>query len=177
MTLDTLRVEPYATDRVPNADLTGELTWQAYHGVRNALVTACRRHGPTGPMGVVRLDPDVTNPYRAVMDELGSWDRGDPDPVYWLVPDQYNHERYCYAELLGDDPLTAGWLLDVTATLREFPGWGLGVGNIPGSYLLIFADRLLVNGRLARCRTAFEVVATASRLLRRGRRRWWQVWR
>ena len=88
-----------------------------------------------------------------------------------------NHERYCYAELYGDDPFGAGWLLSITETLREFDGWGLGVSNIPDSYVLIFGDRLLVKGRLAGCGSASEVVESARRLLRRGEKRWWQFWR
>jgi len=40
--------------------------------------------------------------------------------------------------LYGDDPFNAGWLLAVTATLREHEDWGLGINNIPHSYVLIF---------------------------------------
>jgi hypothetical protein len=94
-----------------------------------------------------------------------------------VLDSQLNHERYLYAELYGDDPLNPGWLLAIVETLRRFDGWGLGVTNIPDSYLLIFGRRLMVKGRLSRCRTASEVVQTARTLLRRGRKRWWQFWR
>jgi hypothetical protein len=105
------------------------------------------------------------------------WEAGDPDPMYFILDDQPNHERYCYAELYGEDPFNAGWLLSITQTLREFDGWGLAVSNIPDSYALIFGNRLLVKGQLARCRTAAEVVEEARRLLKRGNKRWWQFWR
>jgi hypothetical protein len=173
--LDALRVKPYTRARVPYPG--GDLPWQVYHGVRNALVRTCRRFGPTGPMGVVTISPDVDDPYRALMHDLSFWERGDSDPAYFVLDDQLNHERYCYAELYGDDPFHPGWLIAVAETLRGFAGWGLGVKNIPDSYVLIFGDRLLVSGRLAGCRSAAEVVAAARRLLRRGGRRWWQFWR
>jgi hypothetical protein len=110
-------------------------------------------------------------------EDTQSWERGDPDPWYYIIDDQYNHERYCYAELYGDDPFNVGWLVSLMATLREFDGWGLGVNNIPDSYVLIFGKRLMVKGRLAKCKSAQEVVATASKLLKRGDKRWWQFWK
>ncbi|MDW8243292.1 MAG: hypothetical protein RMJ88_08780 [Thermogemmata sp.] len=97
--------------------------------------------------------------------------------MYFILGDQLNAKQYCYAELYGDDPFSEGWLLSITETLRQFEGWGLGVSNIPDSYVLIFGDRLLVNGQLAQCQTAHEVVAQARRLLRRSNRKWWQFWR
>jgi len=53
--LDSLKVIPFTRDRVPNEYPGGDLPWQMYHGVRNALVQTCRRYGPTGPMGVVKI--------------------------------------------------------------------------------------------------------------------------
>jgi hypothetical protein len=47
----------------------------------------------------------------------------------------------------------------------------------PDSHLLIFGKKLMVNGRLARCKTANDVVAVAARLLKRGDKRWWQFWK
>jgi hypothetical protein len=175
--LESLKVVPFTRDRVPNPYPGGELPWQVYHTVRNALVQTCRQYGPTGPMGVIKIVPDVANPLMMLTKDRDFWERGDPDPMYFIVDDQLNHERYCYAELYGDDPFNAGWLLAITATLREFDGWGLGVSNIPASYALLFGKRLLVKGRLAKCRSAGEVVEEARRLLRRGSRRWWQFWR
>src|SRR5437868_6574022 len=124
--LDSLKVKAFTRDRVPNDYPGGDLPWQMYHGVRNALVQTCRRFGPTGPMGVVKITADVESPYHALAKDFGFWEGGDPDPAYYIIDDQYNHERYCYAELYGDDPFNAGWLLAITATLREFDSWGLG---------------------------------------------------
>lgn len=94
------------------------------------------------------------------------WPRGAAKPDYYIIPDQYNHERFVYGELCGDDPFREEWLVAVAAALGEYGGWGLGIGNIPESYLLIFGDRLMVNGKLAACRSAREVVRTASQLLK-----------
>jgi hypothetical protein len=175
--LDSLKVKAFTQDRLPNEHPGGELPWQTYHTVRNALVQTCRRYGATGPMGVVKIVPDVENPVMMLVKDRDFWERGDPDPMYFILDNQLNHERYCYAELYGDEPFSAGWLLSVTETLREFQGWGLAVSNIPDSYVLIFGKRLLVKGRLAKCRTANEVVAEARRLLKRGEKKWWQFWK
>lgn len=175
--LDSLKVVPFTGNRVPNDYPAGDLPWQVYHTVRNAIVQTCRKFGPAGPMGVCSIVPDVEDPVMMLAHDPDFWQRGDPDPMYFILDDQLGHERYCYAELYGDDPFNAGWLLSITATLREFDGWGLGIGNIPDSYVLIFGKRLMVNGRLARCRSATEVVESARRLLRAGGKRWWQFWR
>jgi hypothetical protein len=69
--LDELRVVPFTRDRVPNGYPGGDLPWQVYHTVRNAVVQTCRRYGPTGPMGVIRVEPDVENPYAMLMEDIG----------------------------------------------------------------------------------------------------------
>jgi hypothetical protein len=166
--LDSLKVKSFTRDRVPNEYPGGDLPWQAYHRVRNALVQTCRRYGPTGPMGVIKIVPQVEFPLRMLAEDRHFWEWGDPDPMYFILDDQLNHERYCYAELNGEDPFNAGWLLSITEALREFDGWGLSVNNIPDSYVLIFGNQLLVKGRLAKCRTAIEVVEEAGRLLKPG---------
>jgi hypothetical protein len=175
--IDKLKVVPFTPDRVPNPYPGGRLLWQAYHTVRNALVRACREHGPTGPLGEVVITPEVADPYRKALDDPEFWERGDPDPHYYLIEDQLNHERYCYAELYGSDPFTAEWLATVTRTLREHDRWGLGIGNIPDGYVLVFGQKLMVKGRrLARCTTAMEVVEAVRRSLNRGEKKWWQFW-
>jgi len=175
--LDTVKVVPFSKERVPNNYPGGDLPWQMYHSVRNAVVETCRMYGPTGPMGKVRIVQGVEDPYMMLAEDMESWEQGDPDPWYFIVSDQYNHERYCYAELYGDDSFNARWLVSLMATLREFDGWGLCVTNIPDSYVLIFGKRLMVKGRLAKCKTAQEVVGVASKLLIRGDKRWWQFWK
>jgi|GEM_PF-5512365 len=175
--LESLKVKSFTSTHVLNHYPGGELPWQVYHSVRNALVTTCRRYGPTGPMGVTKIMEGVANPYMMLAEDDDFWEPGDPDPEYFILDSQLNHERYCYAELYGDDPFNADWLLSVTKTLRKFDGWGLGVSNIPDSYVLIFGKRLLVKDRLARCKTANEVVVQAQRLLKRGDKKRWQFWR
>jgi hypothetical protein len=175
--LDSLKVKPFTASHVRNENPGGVLPWQDYHTVRNAIVQTCRRYGPTGPMGVVQIVPDVADPYVMMVHDPDSWESGDPDPMYFVLDDQLNHERFCYLELYGDDPFNAGWLLSITHTLREFDGWGLGIKNIPDSYAIVFGKKLMVNGRLAKCKTAVEVVETTRRLRKRGPKRWWQFWR
>jgi hypothetical protein len=175
--LDSLEVVPFAAKRVPKEYPGGDLPWQVYHTVRNAIVATCRRCGPTGPMGAVKIVADAEDPYQMLARDRDFWERGDQNPANFILDSQLNNERYCYAEILGNDSFRAGWLLAITATLSEFDGWGLGISNIPDSYVLIFCNRLMVSGRLAKCRTATEVIEMSQRLIRRGRKRWWQFWR
>jgi hypothetical protein len=172
--LDSLKVVPYAGPRVPNPYPEGDLPWQVYHSVRNDLVRVCRERGPTGMMGELKIDYGFENLNEYIMEyDLQVWEPGDPDPTYQIIDDQYNNERYCYAYLCGNDPFNAGWLLDLTETLREHKGWGLGIESIPNHYVLIFGKRLLVTGRrLRRCRSASEVVDTVHQLLTDGDKRW-----
>jgi hypothetical protein len=176
--IDKLKVIPFTSERVANPYPGGELPWQVYHTVRNAIVRTCRRHGPTGPMGEVKIVEGVESPYARIVEDADFWQRGDSDPHYHIIDDQYNHERYIYAELYGDDPFTTEWLAAITATLREHRGWGLGIGNIPDSYILIFEKRLMVKGgKLSRCKTVTEVVAVAAQMLKHGKKEWWQFWK
>jgi hypothetical protein len=177
--LDSLKVVPYTVKHIPNPYPGGVLPWQAYHTVRNDLVRVCRRHGTTGLMGELKVDEEFEDLNEYLMEhDLKVWEPGDEDPTYCIIDDQYNSERYCYAELYGDDTFNAGWLLDLTETLREHKGWGLGIQNIPNHYVLIFGTRLLVTGRrLRRCRSASEVVDTVRQLLSAGDKRWWEFWR
>jgi hypothetical protein len=130
-------------------------------------------------MGVVKIVADVEDPYLQTAYDHDFWQRGDPDPKYYIIDDQYNGvDRYLYAELHGDDPFNPEWLASVAATLREYPGWGLCINHIPDSYVIIFGKRLMVHGRiLSRCKTATEVVEKVRYLLRRGVKKWWQIWR
>jgi hypothetical protein len=174
---DDLRVVPFTDDRLPNPYPGGVLPWQEYHAVRNAVVRACRAHGLTGVMGEVTIDPAVADPYLRAARDPGFWPRGDDPCAFYVIPDQYNHERYVYAEVLAPAALTTSWIESIATVLREHAGWGLGVGNIQDSYLLVFGDRVRVKGRLASCRTVGDVSRAAERLLRRGRRKWWQFWK
>jgi hypothetical protein len=108
--LDSLKIVAFTRDHVPNSYPDGHLPWQVYHTVRNALVETCRKYGPTGPMGQVMIVEGDKDPYSRLADDNESWESGDPDPWYYIIDDQYNHERYCYAELLGDTPFIAEWL-------------------------------------------------------------------
>jgi hypothetical protein len=155
-----LVVERYTTERVPNPHPRGELPWRLYQTVRNAVVRTCRCHGPTGPLGEIPLDKDD-------LDLILDREEGDEDPIYWVVDDQYNDERYLYMEFEDPVGFSPKWLEDVTATLRRFRGWGIGVDSLAKGYLLIFTDRLLVNGPgFKRCRDAADVIEAARKQIR-----------
>jgi hypothetical protein len=156
----TLKIEHYTAERVPNPNPAGETPWHQYHTVRNALVRCCRKHGPTGSMGILSF-----NPKQPQFDFL-QWERGDADPWYYIIDDQYNDERYLYVELCVDHALTMTWVADVSDTFSQFPGWGLGVVNVPDAYLLIFEHKLMVHGEpFKKCKTAEDVVEVGRRQL------------
>src|SRR5262249_35857332 len=112
------------------------------------------------------------DPYMQIAVDRNFWERGDDNPSYYIIEDQYNHERYCYGELYGDDPFTADWLLAITQTLRDHKGWGLAISNIPDHYILIFANKLMVNGPvLSHCKSASEVIVAIKNLLKQASRR------
>lgn len=159
--LENLEVDQYWAEHVPNPYPKGNLPWQVYHEVRNAVVQTCRRHGPTGPLGIRPINVDN-------MKSAMSWERGDPDPVYYVIDDQYNDEMYLYLEPQRSAAFNAEWLADITATLARFPGWGIGLPGLgKKNYLLIFADRLMVHGAGFRgCKTADSVLSAARKLVK-----------
>jgi hypothetical protein len=157
--LSSLRVKHYTAEHIPNSYPKGDLPWQVYHEVRNAVVRTCRRHGPTGPLGVRPLDLDD-------LESAKAWEFGDKDPLYWVIDDQYNNERYLYLEPQAGTAFTPEWLEDITETLAQYPGWGIGVVSLAKGYLLIFADCLMVQGPgFQGCKTAASVLAAARKLV------------
>jgi len=69
-------------------------------------------------------------------------------------------------EVLDRSALSREWLAAIVQVLRRHPGWAVGVKNIKGGYLLIFANRLLVTGpSFAGCNDLRSVVKAASRNL------------
>lgn len=156
-----VKVVHYDTNHVANPYPEGELPWQVYHTVRNAVFQACRRHGPTGAMGEcpISYDQNIDDPYG-----MEGWQIGDDPCEYFIVDDQYNHEQYLYMEIYATERLSLSWLADVIATLRNYPGWGIGVTNIDKGFLLIFSDKIMVHGPVfARCRSVDSVLKAARR--------------
>jgi hypothetical protein len=150
-------IEHYTAERIPNPYPAGDLPWQVYHTVRNAVVRCCRRFGPTGPMGELPI-ADSDSP-----DSEKNWESGDDDPVdYYIIDDQYNSERYLYMELLRPEALHADWLRDLMAALGSHPGWGVGITNFEEAYALVFSDKLMVTG------SAFAACHDLAALLRAG---------
>lgn len=136
-----------------------EMPWQEYHTVRNAVYRVCKRHGTTGPMGECPIVKGAVGP-----GERGHWPAGDEDPDYFLVDDQLNSERYLYMEVLRKEAITDAWLADVVNELSKWPGWGIGITNIPKGYLLLFPSIFLHMG------PAFRGTESLTDLVRRWKR-------
>jgi hypothetical protein len=131
----------YEQERIPDDRPGRPATAKQFYSVREAMVKACRQHGCVGP------------------DDS----RGDHGYVYYVVDDQYNDERFQYLEICKASGRTRSWLLDLAATLKKYPHWGVGIGNIGEGYLLIFPDRLMVTG------PTFKGANTVAEVIRRGR--------
>jgi hypothetical protein len=163
-TLANFPVLAFTEDHVSNPYPEGELPWQVYQSVRNSIVEVCRRFGTTGPMGLVKIVDDVSDPYVNAI-EPGFWELGDEDPAYYVIDDQYNSERYCYAELYRQDAFNASWLSAIVDALQRHQGWALGI-NLPNHHVLIFGTGLMVRGpQLRKCKSAAEVIESVRRLL------------
>jgi hypothetical protein len=176
--LSELKVEAFTAKRVRNEHPGGKMTWQTFHTVRNAVVRTCRNFGTTGPMGEIKLDPQVKDLNVHLADDPHFWLRGDENPRYHIADDVIGNDRFVRVTLHGDQAINADWLAAIVATLREHRGWAVDVGNVPESSLVIFSKRILVKGRqLNRCKTAAQVVEVTARLLKQGPKRWWQFWR
>jgi hypothetical protein len=141
-----VKVVHYTADRVSNPNPRGDTPYAEFEAVRQDIIATCRRFGVTGP----DEGPD-------------GWPK---NPAYYVVDDQYNSELYHYAEVYERAALSEAWVAAVMRTLAGHPGWGVGVKNIKGGYLLIFADRVMVTGPVfAGCNDLAAVAAAASRSL------------
>lgn len=165
LSLEDLQIVPFTDEDLSIPYPDGDLPWQVYQSVRNAVVSASREFGPTGPMGEVTIDWNVDDPYlNAIAPDF--WPLGDSKPTYYVIDDQYNDDQYCYVELYGDNPFTPEWLTSIVEVMREHEGWAVSICNLPNCGLLIFGDRVMVNGpELAECTSAAEVLVAVKRLL------------
>ena len=137
-----VRVVYYNQKRVPDPlAAIRELPWQEYHAARNRIVRLCRAHAPTGPMGECPIRPD-----REDLPDVMKWGAGDPDPTYFVVDDQWNHERYIYIEILRVDGATLAWITALLRELEDMPGWGVCITGLDKGYVIILRDVILVTG-------------------------------
>ena len=93
------------------------------------------------------------------------WPLGDPEPIsFFVVDDQYNHERYVYVEIVRPAAFTGEWLRKLVHTIGQFPGWGVGIMAFRQGYILAFGDRLMVNGEIfAGCSDFASVVLSGQK--------------
>lgn len=149
-----IRVEHYAVEHVDNPNPDGDVSSKLYHSVRNAVLRCCRRFGHSGPPEVPGFDGDTPPGDDSI--DLNLLD-------YFVVDDQYNHERYVYVEVERAEAFTGEWLCELVRTMRQFPGWGVGIMAFEQAYVLAFADRLMVTGRI------FATCSTVDCVVQRGR--------
>ena len=92
-----VRVVHYDSRHVANPYPKGELPWQVYHTVRNAIFRACRSMGRREQWLNAQFDTIRTWTARYGMED---WPIGDEPCEYFIVDDQYGHEQYLYMENL-----------------------------------------------------------------------------
>lgn len=158
-------IEHYTAKRIPNPYPAGDLTWQIYHTVRNAFFRCCHKFGRAGPMGTCPITDDAEIPH-------DDWHVADRDALdFFVVDDQYNDERYIYVEVVRATSFTERWLCALMRTLADYPGWGVGIEGLPKAYILAFADKLMVTGRIfQKCRDFECIVRQGQAALSRRRR-------
>ena len=157
-------IEHFTAERIPNPNPAGEVSWQLYHTVRNAVFRCCKQFGTAGPMGERPIIPDEDESAR-------NWHVADHESEYYIIDDQYNHECYVYLELLTSRTFSEEWVTAMMQTLGEFPGWGAGLNAFPQAYVLIFADKLLVKGKTFEdCSDLPSVVACGAAAIERYQR-------
>lgn len=154
-------IQHYRRERIPNPYPPGDLPWQIYHIVRNDILRVCRQFGTVGPMAECPLTGGLETP--------DDWpaepgDRSD----YYIVDDQYNHERYLYMYVHGERFFTVKWLGAVMKALARHTGWGIGILSFSDGYMLVYADRLLVTGKGFRgCRDFASVMRSGKQQSKR----------
>jgi hypothetical protein len=137
---ESLTIEHYTAERIPNPYPEGDLPWQVYQTVRNSVLRCCRKFGTVGPMLECPINDGESEP-------LGNWATAEGfDNDFFILDDQLNDERYIYIEVGRADAFTSDWLLGLMYTLAEHPGWGVGIDCIIYGYILVFAEKLMVCG-------------------------------
>lgn len=130
----------YDSSYVPNPNPKGETPFEEFWNVRLAILATTQEHGETGPES-----------------------RAD-QKRYWVVDDQYNDDRYHNMEVYEPEGWSVEWLTDLMKTLGQHEGWGVSVGGIEKGHLLVFADRLMVNGSTFEGCDDLEAVVAAAKL-------------
>lgn len=134
-----VRIEFQSGDAIP-PDQEGDVSFGTFQEVRNVLVRTCKKHGPTGPMGFFPFDDADESKC------LLEWMRtADPNPVYYVIADQFNAARYQRVEC-DTDSFTVAWILDLMKMLQDLPGWGVVVSGFPMGNVVVFAGKIMVIG-------------------------------
>lgn len=77
---------------------------------------------------------------------LLEWMRtADPNPVYYVIADQYNAER-CQRVECDTNHFTEKWILDVMTMLLDLPGWRVVVSGLPMGNVFLFAEKITTVG-------------------------------
>lgn len=131
-------VVSYHSNIVPNPNPKGKTSFKEFWRVRASILAVSERHGETGP------------------------ESESNDPLYWIVEDQYNDERYQNMQVYKPEGWNTEWFRALVEELREHKGWAISIGAIDQGHLLVFSDRLMVTGpTFENCHDLKSVVAAA----------------
>lgn len=118
------------------------VTWQQYYGFRNRILQSLRPFGTVGPMGEARITADETGPPEP-------WPVECHDPDIFVVDDWYNDYSFWAKVETQACNVTLAAVKSLIGVLREMPAdWAIGVSVPKRGYVLLFADRFMVDGPL-----------------------------
>jgi hypothetical protein len=134
-----VKYDTSACDGDPNNSC---VTWQEYHGFRNRILRALRNYGTVGPMGEARITEDETGPPEP-------WSVECHDPDFFVVDDWYNDWSFWAKVETQARNVSLAVMESLVAVLREMPvNWAIGISIPRRGYILLFADRFMVDGPL-----------------------------
>ena len=98
------------------------VSWQAFFGFRNQLLSRLRPFGTVGPMGEAPI-------YRGAQTRGDGWTVESEDPSYFINDDQLNEvERYQHVEVRSSDLMSLPVLQALWECVRLKPDWAVSIG-------------------------------------------------
>jgi hypothetical protein len=133
---------PYDTSACDGDPDNPNVTWQEYYGFRNRILRALREFGAVGPMGEAIINADEDGP-------PDPWPVESRNPDFFVVDDWYNNWSYWAKVETEGRHISLAVVESLVAVLRTMPAdWAIGVSIPKNGYILLFADRFMVDGPL-----------------------------
>jgi len=136
------------------------VTWQQYYNLRNCILSALRKFGKVGPMGECEITDAVKGP------PMGTWHVESSNPDYFVIDDWYNNWAF-YAKIeINGGKFDSEVVDSLILILKKMPPkWALGISFPQNGYILLYADRIMVDGPIfSHCKDYQDVLKSCSGL-------------